>query len=259
MAKQKDWGSWEEVDRSENYSLIWASEGVGGSGKTHFGLTAPEPIAVHLFDPGGLTGLTKNALFKKKDIRVLKYNITLGNYDEDDRSKAATDALAQFKENQEVALRNARTILWDKEDHVWELLRWARLGGISDKPPSYYELNLEYRSFFHEAEMAGVNLGVIRGMKEKWGKTGANKEGRATFGGLGELEPRGQKEVPELVQVVLRHRWDKDVSDFVATVHEKCRVGDAKALIGTEHIGLTFPELGKLIYPETEDLEGVWE
>jgi hypothetical protein len=260
MAKTKDWGAWEDVDRSESYSIIWDSEGVGGSGKTHFGLTAPEPIAVHLFDPGGLTGLTRNPLFKKKDIRVLKYNVALGKLDEEDRAKAAEDAIAEFKENQDIALKNARTILWDKEDHVWEMLRWARLGGTSDKPSSYYELNLEYRGFFHDAEMAGVNLGVIRGMKEKWGKTGSNKEGKATFGSLGELEPRGQREVPELVQVVLRHRWDADVKDFVTSVHEKCRVGDAKNLLGTEHMSLTFRELGELLYPETVDLdESPWE
>lgn len=262
MAKtrEKDWGEWEEVDRSDSYSVIWDSEGPGGSGKSHFLLTGPEPIAVHLFDPGGLTGLTKNPLFKKKDIRVLKYNVALGKLDEDDRAKAAEEAIEQFKENQAVALRNARTIGWDKEDHVWEMLRWARLGGTSDKPSSYYELNLEYRGFFHDAEMAGVNMGVIRGMKEKWGKTGSNREGKATYGSLGEMEPRGQKEVPELVQVVLRHRWDSEVGDFVTAIHEKCRVGDAKSLIGTEHVGLTFKELGEKLYPETEDMDpSPWE
>lgn len=259
-SKKNEWGNWEDVDRSDNYSLIWDSEGVGGSGKTHFGLTAPEPIAVHLFDPGGLSGLVKNPLFKKKDIRVLKYNIALGTMDESEREKAAEEAIEQFKENQEVALRNARTILWDKEDHVWEMLRWARLGGTSDKPSSYYELNLEYRGFFHDAEMAGVNMGVIRGMKEKWGKTGSNREGKATYGSTGEMEPRGQKEVAELVQVVLRHRWDADVRDFVTTVHDKCRVGDAKELIGTEHVDLTVRELGELIYPETAEMEpSPWE
>lgn len=259
--REKDWGSWEEVDRSDTYSLITANEGVGGSGKTHFLLTAPEPIAVHLFDPGGLTGLTKNPLFKKKDIRVLKYNVALGKLDESDREKAAEEAIEQFKENQEVALKNARTIGWDKEDHVWEMLRWARLGGASDRPNAYYELNLEYRGFFHDAEMAGVNLCVIRGMKEKWGKTGSSSTtGKATYGSLGEWEPRGQKEVPELVQVVLRHRWDNDVREFVTTIHEKCRVGDSKELLGQEFIDLTFKELGEKIYPETEEMEpSPWE
>lgn len=258
--REKEWGDWQDVDRSDEYSIIWSSEGVGGSGKSHFACTAPDPICFHLFDPGGLKGLTKNPLFKKKDIKVINYNFNPGKLDEGDRPKAAQEALAQFEENQSLALRNARTIIFDKEDHVWEMLRYAKLEAVSDRPSNYYELNLEYRGWFHDAEMAGVNFGVIRGMKEKWGKTGSNREGKATFGSLGELEPRGQREVPELVQVVLRHRWDAEVGDFVATIHEKCRVGDAKNLIGTEHCGLTFRELGEAIYPETIEMtDSPWE
>lgn len=260
MAKEKNWGAWVEPDRSDNYSLIWSSEGVGGSGKTHFGLSAPDPICVHLFDPGGLKGLIKNPLFKKKDIKVIEYSFNPGRLEEGDRPAAAQEALEQFLENQAVALKNARTILLDKEDHAWEMLRYAKLEAVSDRPANYYELNLEYRGWFHDAEMAGVNFGAIRGMKEKWGKTGANREGKATFGSLGELEPRGQKEVPELVQVVLRHRWDADVGDFIATIYEKCRVGNAKKLIGREFPSLTFRELGEAIYPETADMDdSPWE
>lgn len=256
--RDKEWGRFEPVDRSENYSVIWASEGVGGSGKTHFLLTAPEPIAIHLFDPGGLRGLVKNELFKKKDIRVIQYNFNPGKLSIEDRPKAAQDTLAEFLENQAVALKNARTIGWDKEDHVWETLRYAKLEAVSDRPASYYELNLEYRGWFHDAEMAGVNLGVIRGMKEKWGKTGSNREGKATFGALGEMEPRGQREVPELVQVVLRHRWDEESRQFMVKIHEKCRVGPAPELIGQEWSGLDFPMLGTLLYPETDGTD-VWQ
>jgi hypothetical protein len=258
--REKEWGDWEEVDRSEGHYLITANEGKGGAGKSHFVLTGPEPVCMHLFDPGGLDGLKKNPLFKKKDIRVLIYNSDLSKYAEDDRQKASEEVLEKFKENQAIALKNARTIGWDKEDKVWELLRYARLGATSDRPNLYYELNLEYEGFFHDAGMAGVNMCLIRGMKESWGKTGSNREGKATYGSTGEEQPRGQKQVPELVQVVLRHRWDADVNDFVATIHEKCRIGDAKKLIGREFQSLTFKELGEAIYPETEDMDpSPWE
>lgn len=261
MAKQREWGEFEEIDRSDHYHIITANEGTGGCGKSHFALTGPEPIAVHLLDPGGLAGLSKNKLFRKKDIHVLNYNVDLSKYDEDDRQGAAEEAIERFKEQQKIALKNARTIVWDKEDHIWELLRYARLGGTSDRPNLYQELNLEYRGFFHDAEMAGVNMCVIRGMKEKWGKTGSNREGKATYGSLGELEPRGQKEVPELVQIVLRHRWDNEMREFITTIHDKCRVGDdPKKLIGREFSNLTMRRLGELVYPETEDMEpSPWE
>jgi hypothetical protein len=252
--REPDWGRFEEADRSLGKNILWASEGGGGSGKSHFGLTAPEPIAVHLFDPAGLKGLTRNPLFRKKEIRVIQYNFNPGKLSVDDRPKAAQEALEEFLENQEVALANARTVLFDKEDHVWEMLRYARLEAVSDRPSNYYELNLEYRGWFHDAEMAGVNLGVIRGMKEKWGKTGSNREGKATFGSLGELEPRGQREVPELVQVVLRHWWDNDAKEFMTRIHEKCRLGpNAKDLIGQEFAGLDYDTLSEIIFSGEED------
>lgn len=252
MAKRQrdtDWGRFEEVDRSLGRNIVWASEGVGGSGKTHFGLTAPEPIAIHMFDPGGVKGLSRNPLFRQKDIRIIQYTFNPGRISEEDRPQAARDALAEFKENQEVALTNARTILWDKEDHVWEMLRYAQLDGVSDRPSNYYELNLEYRGWFHDAEIAGVNLGVIRGMKEKWG---TNAKGSPV--GTGLLEPRGQREVPELVQVVLRHRWDDESKDFVTKIHEKCRLGpNAKDLIGQEFAGLDYDTLSEIIFAGEEE------
>lgn len=247
MAKSKrepDWGRFEDADRSLGKNIIWASEGEGGSGKSHFGLTAPEPIAVHLFDPAGLKGLTRNPLFKKKEIKVIQYDFNPGKLAEADRPEAAKAALEEFQENQEVALANARTILWDKEDHVWEMLRYARLEAVSDRPSNYYELNLEYRGWFHDAEMAGVNMGVIRGMKEQWG---TNAKGSPM--GTGKREPRGQREVPELVQVVLRHWWDNDAKEFMTRIHEKCRLGpNAKDLIGEEFASLDFDTLQAAIF-----------
>ncbi len=255
MAKAKDWGEWEEVDRSDAFYLMLSNEGPAGSGKSHFALTGPEPICVHQFEVGGLVGLKKNPLFRKKDIRVIPYDAALGNYPEgEDRKKAAEEVLEKFKEQQAIALKNgARTIVLDKEDYLWKLTRFARLGSNSDRPTQYDELNMEYQAMFHDVEMAGVNFCCIRGMKEKWGD-------KASAGGTGIYEPRGMKEVAELCHIVLRHRWDNDVRDFVTTIHEKCRVGEnPKDLIGTEHIGLTFKELGEMIYPETADMEGVWE
>ena len=197
----------------DRYNIIWASQGIGGSGKSHLLLTAPEPIFVHLFDPDGLGPLLKKEEFRKKDVRWFSYNFSPGKLSEDDRPKAAKDALNTFLENQQVALKNARTIGWDKEDHVYETLRYARLEAVSDRPSSYYELNLEYRSWFTDAVEAGVNLGVIRGMKERWA---TNELGKPS--GTGELVPRGQREVNELVQVVLDHRWDDDERAFITRI-----------------------------------------
>lgn len=256
MAKKStDWGRFSAPETSDARNILWSSQGRGGSGKTHFGLTAPDPIAVMLFDPGGLKGLTSNPLFSEKDVRVIDYSkiINPGKLAEDDRPKASQDVLAQFEEDWATALVAARTILWDKEDHVWEMLRYANLEGYTDRPANYYELNMKYRGWFTEAEAAGVNFGVIRGLKERWGKTGVNRQtGQPTFGSLGEFDPRGMKEVPELVQVNLAHEWDGDAREFKVRILEKCRVGDAVSLLGQEFGGLDFPTLASVLFPESE-------
>lgn len=258
MAKQ-DFGRFEAPEVVDIRNILWSSCGVGGSGKTHFGLTAPEPIAVMLFDPGGLKGLTANPLFKEKDVRLIDYSkiINPGKLAEEDRPKAAQDVLEQFEEDWATAISGIfRTVLWDKEDHVWEMLRYANLEGYTDKPANYYELNMKYRGWFTEAEMAGVNFGVIRGMKEKWGKTGINRNtGQPTYGSLGEYEARGMKEVPELVQVNLLHEWDSDGHEFNVTIQDKCRLGEAKKVLGETYGDFDFLTLAMTLYPESDPAE----
>lgn len=249
-------GRFEVAQEIPARNIIWSSEGVGGSGKTHFGLTAPEPIAVMLFDPAGLKGLMAQEQFKVRDIRVIDYTKTynIAKLKElQDRAKAAQDAVAQFEEDWQIAIGGAfRTILWDKEDHVWEMQRYANNENFQAEPKTYYELNMDYKGKFSEAETAGVNFGVIRGMKEAWGKTGVNRQtGKPTYGGTGTLVPRGQKEVTELVQVNLSHRWDEESRGFRTTILDKCRLGNALELMGQEYASLDFLTLAMLLYPES--------
>lgn len=258
MASKTDWGRFEVPEVRDIRNILWSSQGRGGSGKTHFGLSAPDPIAVMLFDPGGLKGLTANPLFAEKDIRVIDYSklINPGKLAEEDRPEASQEVLAKFEEDWAIALLAARTILWDKEDHVWEMLRYANLEGYTDKPANYYELNMKYRGWFTEAEDAGVNFGVIRGLKERWGKTGVNRNtGQPTYGSLGEFDARGMKEVPELVQINLAHEWDADEREFKTTILDKCRLGDAKALLGETYGDFDFMTLALTLYPDSEPSE----
>lgn len=240
------------VDDSTN--IIWSSQGQGGSGKTHFLLTAPAPIGVFLFDPGGLKGLMQNDLFRTKDIRVIDYSKVLnpGKLAADDRPKAALDALLQFEEDWTLALGAFRTLGWDKEDYVWEMLRYALLEAVTDKPATYYELNMKYRGWFTEAEAAGVNFGSICGLREEWGKTGVNRNtGAPTYGSLGTYKPRGMKELPELVQVNLGHEWNEEERVFKVKILDKCRIGNAKELLGKEFPDMDFLTLAMEIYPDS--------
>jgi hypothetical protein len=251
---QKSWGRFAPASREDNYRILGSSQGPGGSGKTHFWLTAPDPIAVMLFDPIGLEGLTRQPLFKDKDIRVIEYKFNPGKLKENDRAQAAQDALGQFIDDYNVALKMARTIVWDKEDYIWEMLRYARLEAVSGRPSSYYELNQEYRAWIEEAANSGCNLGVIRGMKEKWGSKKDPKTGVEKPFSTGTLEARGMKEIPELVQVSLDHKWVEG-EGFVIKVMEKCRLNGT--LMGQEFTDLDFTTLATLLYPETSPED--WE
>lgn len=250
-ALKKSWGRFEQADREIRYRMLWSSQGHGGSGKSHFLLTAPDPIAVHLFDPIGLEGLVRQPLFAEKDIRVIEYKFNPIAIPKEDRAKVAQDVLGQFLEDYDVAVANARTVGWDKEDYVWELLRYASFGEFGDRPANYYELNMQYRNLFQKAADAGVNLGVIRGMKESWGQ---NAKGSPVS--TGKFEPRGMKEVPELVQVNLGHRWDDDTNTFNVQVLEKCRLN--ADLIGQDLGAADFVTVATQLYPETMDTPEVW-
>lgn len=258
MSRSSEWGRFQPAapKEAERLSLTWASQGKGGSGKSHFLLTAPEPVAVMLFDPDGIGPLMRKPEFKGRDIRVIEYNFNPGRLDETERPRAAREAYEQFKEDYAVALKHARTIGWDKEEHVWEMLRYAKLEAYTDRPASFYELNLEYRGWFADAAEAGVNLGVIRGMKERWT---TNAKGSPV--GSGQYEPRGQREVNELVQVVLHHyfadgRFQVRIGGSEDDDDPKCRVGPAAELIGSTFDNFDFMSLAALLYPEYD--ESAW-
>jgi hypothetical protein len=263
MAKTNDWGEFRPAldILSERYNIIASSQGPGGAGKTHFWLTAPEPIAYFLLDPGGLKGVltSSGSPFRDKDIRLIDYSGQLdwGRLERRERVLRAKDVVDAFNAAWDVAIKKARTIVIDKEDKLWETIRYAHDEVDSPTPKNFYELNLDYAALIAQAEANGVNLGMIRGMKEKWGKTGISRTtGKPQMGFTGELVPRGQKEVTELVQINLDHKWDGERQSFITTIVDKCRLGNAKDLLGTEYEDLDFLTLASILYPDVD--ESVW-
>jgi len=240
----QDNGRWESAQQTEtSRNIIWSSESrYAGAGKTHFLLTAPEPIGVFLFDPGGLKGLMENDLFRDKDVRVINYSklANLAKMPEDERVIAATDLLEKFEEDWTIALRDFRTLGIDKEEALWEVLQASEetKGKLAF---SFSPLNMRYRGWFAEAENAGINLGVLCSSKAEWGKSGPT----------GKFRTAGSKNVPGLVQVCLDHAWNNDTREFETTILEKCRLGEAKALIGETYTDLDFLTLAMTLYPNS--------
>lgn len=250
MAKPSGWGQFTDDHDTSGTNIIGTSQGIGGSGKTHLWLTAPDPIAYFLLDPGGLKGLLQNPLFAKKDIHVLDLSgkLDFGRVEHAERVERGLEVMDEFDEHWDIAIKKSRTIIIDKEDLLWESKRYAHDEVGSPRPLNFGELNLWYRALYTQAENAKVNLGMIRGVRETWGNIGKGKQG---FTGI--FAPRGHKEACELAQINLEHRWDDEQREFVTKILDKCRLGNAKKLLGKEIAGLDFPMLKALLFPHAED------
>jgi hypothetical protein len=260
-AQTNSWGEFQDAADAERYNIIASSQGVGGAGKTHFWLTAPGPIAYFLLDPGGLKSMVQK--FPDTEIKLIDFSgrMDWGRQEKAERVKAALDIFKEFEAGWDIAIKKARTIVIDKEDKLWETIRYAHDEVASPTPKNFYELNLDYAAMIAQAEAAGVNLGLIRGMKEKWGKTGSRldrftNQMKDTMGFTGEWVPRGQKEVTELVQINLEHRWDDEEREFKIKILEKCRLGNAVELLGKEFGNYDFLTLAAELYPDAP--EDVW-
>lgn len=256
-----DWGSFQQLTPDDdNRSIIGASQGVPGSGKTHFWFTAPAPIAYFRFDPGGEKGLSSNELFRDKEIWMRDYcgDLNIGKLDAEERINRSLEVMGHFQEDWDVAIRNARTLIIDKEQMLWEMLRYAHDEVASPTPKNFHELNMMYRGWIQDAEVNQRNLGLIRDEHDTWGKTGfSEKTGKAQYGFTGIYKPDGQKYVPGLVQINLIHRWDEAAGEFQVKIGDKCRLGPAVSLMGKEFPSLDFPTLGTLLYPQSDASE--WE
>lgn len=252
--KANEWGRAVSLEDTIATSIIASSQGLPGSGKSHFWATAPGPIAWFLFDPGGLKGFKSNPVFRDTDIRVFDYceDINVGKLPAEERVVKSLEALERFKEDWDIAVVKARTLVIDKESMLWEVLRYAHDEVSSPTPKNFHELNLMYRGWVQDAENNGRNLGLVRDMHDTWGKIGVSREGRPQQGFTGIYKPDGQKYVPGLVQLNLEHRWDNDEREFKVKILEKCRLGNAVDLIGKETGNLDFLTLALMLYPNMD-------
>lgn len=258
MAKREDdFGDWELLTPEEDAnSIIGSSQGLAGSGKTRFWLTGPGPIGVFLFDPGGLKGL-RNDVELMGDKRIYVLNMTgdgnIAKLDRTERIAASIELLDNFKREWDRIVKLVKTVIIDKESHLWEIIRYAHNEVDSPQPKEFHELNMLYRGWVSDAENNGVNLGLIRDMHDTWGKIGVKADGKPQLGFTGKFRPDGQKYVPGLVQINLEHRWNEAERHFEVQVLEKCRLGEAKKLIGKVMPELTLPMLGTILFKGTTE------
>ncbi len=219
-----DWRRFELLSDQDPKSLTWASRGGDGSGKSYFGCTAPGPIFVCAFDPHGMSRVDK-AVRAGKEIRIGRYGFNAGVFNENREAikKAGGVLWEQFKAEYREALKHVRTVLWDREDLAWELTRFANFGGEKNEGSrtgalDYGDLNAEYVGLIQEARDAGVNLGLLQGVKERWVAKFDNAKGKMQQYNTGEWIPDGFKKVADHVDITLSHSWDSPQKEYVVAI-----------------------------------------
>jgi hypothetical protein len=226
--------------------LLWASNGEVGTGKTHFGLSAPGPIVVQSFDHG-MEGVVES-FTEHKDIRVCEYEWAPTN-----ETFSQADAIAlrdRFIEDFIFAVEHARTVLWDKETDIWSLFRYAEHGGPSANPLNYVQLNQRMRKYVNLPKSRTVNFGCIQSCKDEWRSVGATTPGGKSKGeSTGGRIRAGFPELPGLVHVDLVHTREGGI--FTTTVG-KAHGPAAKAVCDKSFEDIDFMTLGMMLYPSTD-------
>lgn len=252
MAKEKTLADYERVSLDAPKSVVWASSGGEGSGKSTFALGAPEPIFVCAFDPYGMDRVGRQFKLRgdgqPKEIRIARYPFNPTDYrTEKETSEAADETWKRFSADYMVALKSCRTVIWDREDLAWELLRFSNFGSESAAPKEYGDLNKEYVGLIQRANKHGVNLGLLRGIREKWISKFDPAKGKLVAHNTGEMIPDGMKKVPDHVDVTLLHWFDEEQKAFMTRLLKFTNAEER----GNEYPALTWVDMALMAYPES--------
>lgn len=156
------------------------------NGKTHFGLTAPDPIAIINFD-NGLKGVAKKFPNKKLHIANAVLPIPeISTIIAEDRGKMkskveqvvdpefvdlATKAWTMVVSNIRDACRSEsiRSIMVDTTSSMWELIRLARFGKLLQIEPFHYgPVNMEFGGICAEMQDSGKNVIFLHQMRKTY-------------------------------------------------------------------------------------------
>lgn len=220
--------------------LLVAVESLEKEGKTHFALTAPGPIAVLDFDTGMEGVVSKFA--KTKKIYVSDYR-RLG----DAMTNKVENWLImweKFKREYIAALEEPtiKTVVMDTATEVWELLRMARFGKLTQVMPYHYgPVNAEYRELLRKAYSTNKNLILLHKMKDEYVKDQRT----------GNLKRSGFGDTGYMVQVNLR-MWRDEDNNFHLFVKDCRQSADVAGMDLTNEMA-NFSTLATMIFPETSE------
>jgi len=219
--------------------IIISVSGLEKQGKTHFGFSAPGPIAYFSTDIGD-EGVVEKFMADKK-IEIMEI----------DREAQADKEWKRFLDASNYALsgNDFRTIIYDTATELWELLRLARFGKLTQVMPYQYgPVNKEYRDFIKSFYRHDKNVVLLHKMKAEYI---ADKR-------TGNYERAGFSDTGFLVQVNAQ-MWRygvEDGGDFVCSVRD-CRQNPDIAGMDFEGMMCNFPMVAQMVLPDSDS--EAWE
>lgn len=239
------------------HRLIAVSSGEVGTGKTSFWLGAPAPIVIQTLDQG-LEGVVE-PFAREKEIYVANYDMGVGPGEEFSIEKAV-EARDKFMEDFDVALANARTIVWDRETDVWPLFMYAEFGVPQTEAfgaataKDWDALKGKLRGMYAKAKACDVNFGVIQGMKNEWKQVTNPRTGNKTGNQTGRRIPSGMDDVDALVHLTLHH--ERENGQFTVTVG-KSRGPGGHDIQDKTYPNITFKDLAQSVFPDSDESDWV--
>lgn len=233
------------------YRLVANVYGRWKSGKNHLCFTAPGPISIQSFDEG-LEGVVEK-FNKNKKIHKAVYELQNqpGEANREAVQKEAERLWDKFVDDYMDAIHSTsiRTHIIDQGTEVWELLRLANWGQLTANSQHYSKINPIFRRLIRAAMDTDKNVLFIHKMKEEWKEGAGGKQSKT-----GAWELAGMKEVPYLVQVNIQC-WREDglaVPDCFHGLITDCRQNPEVNGMDLSGEMLTFPQIGQLIFPDSD-------
>jgi hypothetical protein len=136
------------------------------TGKSRFGLTLTEEIGVLNTDRS-----LEDLLPEFPEVRVVVKDLS-GMFDpgKELNQKEAVLIQSEFDRGYRALLASPRikSVMVDKWNTVWEVVRYAAFGRASVKPHHYVAVNMQMRGYLAMAQQSDKNVLLIQDLKEEW-------------------------------------------------------------------------------------------
>jgi len=223
----------EKVTKTKRKNLIISVEGMEKTGKTTFGLTAPEPIALFDMDIG--TDRALNKVIPGKNVWSFCTNYRLSN-DPDEWKELWSKLRKSWYDALSASQKDCGSVVADTFTEVYELIRLAHFGKLSNVLPHHYgPVNAELRDMINISKDSGKNVILIHKVKDEYinDKTTGKKK-RAGFA-----------EVGYLADINIVTSWKADTG-FVFTIRD---CGQNMDLAGMELVGdmINFDTIAEMV------------